>query len=64
MCVYTYIYMCVHVHKCIYKPKTEMHTLRTSLLSLNDPYFHVHTQADLQSLDPDMFQKHAPYTDE
>lgn len=56
--------MCVHVYKCMHKPKTEMHAFRTFLLSLNDSYFHVHTQADLQFLDPDMLQKHAPYTDE
>lgn len=55
--------MCVHVYKCMHKPKTEMHAFRTFLLSLND-YFHVHTQAGLQFLDPDMLQKHAPYTDE
>lgn len=62
--VYTYIYMCVHVYKCMHKPKTEMHAFRTFLLSLNDSYFHIHTQEDLQLLDPDMLQKHAPYTDE
>lgn len=41
-----------------------MHAFRTSPLSLNDSYFHVHTQVNLQSLDLDMLQKHAPYTDE